>query len=170
MIEQQLNRVFVALGGNLGQVQQSFKSALSQLSCRDDTSVLARSRLYQTPPLGPVGQPDYLNAVVEIKTQLMPLQLLDLLQQIELAHGRERKQHWGARTLDLDIIDYAGRLVENDRLTLPHAELAHRMFVLRPLYDIAPEWLHPLTGKSVHDMLQALLDQGEYALSEGVNW
>jgi len=99
--------------------------------------------LYQTPPLGPAGQADYLNAVIAINTYLKPLALLRLLQDIENTHGRIRQDRWGSRTLDLDILAYNNLHLESDILTIPHNQLHLRQFVLRPLCDISPQWLHP---------------------------
>jgi 2-amino-4-hydroxy-6-hydroxymethyldihydropteridine diphosphokinase len=140
------------------------------LALRQDCAVSGQSRLYQTPPLGPPGQADYLNAVIRIHTNLDPLMLLGVLQAIESAHGRERRERWGARTLDLDILDIDGCPLCHERLVLPHPELPKRMFVLQPLYDLAPKWRHPVSGAFVTEMIQALLDEGEKALLEGECW
>jgi 2-amino-4-hydroxy-6-hydroxymethyldihydropteridine diphosphokinase len=89
--------------------------------------------------VGPQDQPDFVNGAVELRTTLPPHQLLDHLQTIEQAHGRERLRHWGPRTLDLDLLLYGDQQLADERLTIPHAELANRDFVLQPLLDLNPE-------------------------------
>jgi len=132
--------------------------------------VTKSSRLYRTPPLGPAGQPDYLNAVIAIETTITPQTLLEVLQGIENISGRVRGKRWGARTLDLDIISFNGVQIESDTLVLPHPEMHRRQFVLRPLCDLAANWQHPRLGISAADMLQELLQAGEAPLTEGKSW
>jgi 2-amino-4-hydroxy-6-hydroxymethyldihydropteridine diphosphokinase len=151
-----MSNVFIALGGNIGDVRATFDSALAMLekSC----GVVCKSKLYQTPAMieqGAEPQADYFNAVIHAVTTLPPADLLAELHRIEALHGRERKAHWGARTLDLDLLDYEGFISEDSRLTLPHPELAHRLFVLQPLHDVIPNWIHPISGKRLQDMLNA---------------
>jgi len=165
-----LTTVHIAFGGNLGEVRDTFIQARYALNQNDAINVLKSSKLYRTPPLGPPGQPDYLNAVIAIETALEPLQLLDLLQHIEVQHGRERGERWGPRTLDLDIIDFDNRIVNTDRLTLPHPHLHERMFVLCPLCDIALSWQHPLLQASAQQLMKQLLEQGETPLPPGERW
>jgi len=160
----------IAFGGNLGNVRESFLSARKELNSTAGISVTASSRLYRTPPLGPAGQPDYLNAVIRIETSLEPMQLLDLLQSIENRHGRERRERWGARTLDLDIATWGNTAVESERLTLPHPHMHERMFVLCPLCDIDPAWQHPLLQVSAKALMGRLIDSGEAPLPEGEKW
>lgn len=171
-----MSRVFVAIGGNLGDVAAAFVTAREAIARLPGTALLASSRRYRTPPIGPAGQPDYLNAVILIETALEPLQLLDALQAIEHGHGRVRREHWGARTLDLDIIaiDQAGAIdasiIDSERLSVPHPHMQERQFVLRPLCDLEPGWHHPQLGATAADMLAALIDSGETPLAEGEPW
>lgn len=165
-----MTRAIVAFGGNLGEVHQSFVQARQTLAQTDGVEIMAVSNLYRTPPLGPAGQPDYLNAAVAVETDLSPLQLLDLLQQIEAQHGRTRGERWGARTLDLDIIAYDGEQLASERLTLPHAHMHERMFVLCPLCDIDANWQHPLLKLSAEQLMHRLLAAGESPLPEGEIW
>jgi len=164
------SHAWVALGGNLGDVYSCFKSARKNISEHPYCSLIQSSLLYQTPPLGPAGQADYLNAAIAINTYLEPLDLLHLLQNIEHAHGRTRHEHWGARTLDLDILAYDNLYLQSNILNLPHSQLPTRQFVLRPLCDIAPKWLHPSLKKNASELLQSLLDSGEEALENGSLW
>ena len=165
-----LNKAYIALGGNVGEVQACFIQARKELHALQDTQVTASSLLYQTPALGPAEQADYLNAALEIETDLQPLVLLDALQNIENGHGRLRDKHWGPRTLDLDILAVDSLLLDTEHLQLPHPHLQNRQFVLRPLCDIAPNWQHPRSEKSAVLMLHELLMTGETPLEKGIKW
>ncbi|MDQ6969035.1 MAG: 2-amino-4-hydroxy-6-hydroxymethyldihydropteridine diphosphokinase [Mariprofundus sp.] len=166
---------YIAFGGNLGDVQANFISARTAIAELEHTSLIASSYIYCTPPLGPAGQADYLNAVIAIESRLSALKLLDALQHIEQQHQRMRAEHWGPRTLDLDIIAIGNQIIgkqsiATDRLNIPHIEMHKRQFVLRPLCDIAPNWQHPRLLKSASQMLQTLLQHGETALPKGTAW
>jgi len=115
--------------------------------------------LFQSPPMGPQDQPDYLNAVALLETELGPERLLDGLQAIEDQHGRLRSRHWGERTLDLDILLYGDRQINTARLTVPHIGLAEREFVLYPLEKIQPELVVPGKGK-LTDLIKACPQSG----------
>ena len=158
------------MGGNLGNPLDTFQSARRNLSKHPQCDLIASSMLYQTPPIGPEGQEDYLNAVMYMHTSLAPLALLDLLQSIENSHGRIRKEHWGARTLDLDLIGFDDDTRHDERLTLPHSQMHLRQFVLQPLCDISPTWLHPQLNLTAAQLLQQCIEQGEKPLSKGSHW
>lgn len=132
-------KAYVALGANLGDPPAQLEQALTRMSQLPGTRLLARSRLYRSAPLGPAGQSDYCNAVAALDTALAPEALLDALQGIEAEAGRARGEHWGARTLDLDLLMLDDLACATPRLTLPHPQLAHRRFVLQPLAEIAPD-------------------------------
>ncbi len=161
----------IALGGNLGDVRASFIGARAMLAAEPDILLLASSKLYQTPPMGPQDQPDYLNAAIVVKTSLSPLALLHELQAIELHFGRKRDgQRWGERTLDLDLLAYDDMQMQSAELTLPHPGMRERLFVLQPLRDIRPDWIHPMTGECVDDMVQAIIQAGDNLINEGEVW
>jgi len=162
--------IFIAFGGNLGDVTASFDSARTAIAQLPTSLISDTSLLYRTPPLGPAGQADYYNAVIAIESKLSPLTLLDALQDIESQHHRIRAEHWGPRTLDLDIIAIGNQIIENNRLRIPHKEMHQRQFVLRPLCDIAPNWQHPQLQQTTSELLQALLQAGETALPRGKKW
>ena len=164
------SHAWIALGGNLGDVRKCLKSARKSIAEHPDCHLVQSSMLYQTPPLGPHGQADYLNAVIFIHTYLEPLELLQLLHHIENTHGRVRQERWGSRTLDLDIIAYNKLHLQTDILTIPHNQLHLRQFVLKPLCDIAPHWLHPAMKENAQTLLQSLLDSGEKPLESGSPW
>ncbi len=160
----------VALGGNLGDVRARFIAAREELHALPESQVAASSPLYRSRAIGPAGQPDYLNAVLLVHTWIAPQRLLAHMQDIETRHGRVRTECWGARTLDLDIVDYGGRCHSSALLTLPHPRMHERMFVLQPLCDICPGWQHPHLGKSAAELLAALLARGEPRLPKGEPW
>ena len=131
-------QVFIGLGSNLSNPREQVERAFIELTRLPQSQLIARSRLYRSAPIGPAGQPDYINAVAQVETQLEPLALLDALQAIEQAHERVRLEHWGPRTLDLDILLIDQEVINSPRLTVPHPFLTQRSFVLYPLQDIAP--------------------------------
>lgn len=165
-----MTRALIAFGGNLGDLRQTFTRARDELNAPDAIEVVKSSKLYQTAAVGPAGQPDYLNAVVAINTSLSPASLLKLLQAIENNHGRVRKERWGARTLDLDIISFDDLHMESELLTIPHPMISERMFVLCPLCDIDPNWQHPLLKVTAQQMMNQLIAKGEPPLPEGEAW
>lgn len=131
--------VYIGLGSNLENPLQQIKTAINDLQSLTGVTIIAVSSLYQSPPMGPADQPDYINAVLSLETSLSPHQLLDTLQSVEQLHGRERKRHWGERTLDLDILLYGEQRIDDERLKIPHPGMHERAFVLFPLAEIAPE-------------------------------
>lgn len=143
-------RAYIGLGSNLGDPEQRLRRALAALACLSDTRLLKQSSLYRSLPMGPPGQPDYVNAAAEIETRLTALRLLEELQNIERAQGRVRGPvRWGPRTLDLDLLVYGDAQITGPTLTVPHPGIAERAFVLYPLHEIAGDLkipgLAPLT-------------------------
>lgn len=129
---------FVALGSNLDDPRAQVLSAFAALARIPSTTLVARSRLYRSAPLGPVDQPPFVNAVAHLATTLGARSLLDRLLEIERAHGRERGAKWGPRTLDLDLVVYGDSAIDEEGLTVPHPGLTDRAFVLYPLAEVAP--------------------------------
>ncbi|AIU74052.1 2-amino-4-hydroxy-6-hydroxymethyldihydropteridine pyrophosphokinase [Hafnia alvei FB1] len=151
-----MTRVYIALGSNLANPLHQVQSALNALAELPQTTLTATSSLYRTPPLGPQDQPDYLNAVVALDTDLSAENLLDHTQKIELEHGRVRKdERWGPRTLDLDILLFGDEIINTERLTVPHYDMKNRQFMLYPLAEIAPE-LHFPSGESLQSVIAQL--------------
>ena len=133
------SRAYVGLGANLGaDLLATLTQAAQALAALPDTRLLALSSAWRSAPVD-AGGPDFLNAVAALETGLPPLELLDALQAIEQAHGRERPYRNAPRTLDLDLLLYGDLVLDTARLTLPHPRLAERAFVLRPLLEIAPD-------------------------------
>lgn len=138
---------YIGLGSNLENPAEQIKSAHTAIAGLEGVEALAFSSLYHSPPMGPQDQPDYVNAVMAIATSLPAMDLLRSLQRIEQEHGRVRKgERWGARTLDLDLLVYGQQQIEMPELTVPHAGIAERAFVLYPLYEIAPQLHVPGKG------------------------
>lgn len=129
---------YIALGANLGDVKGNLRRAVAALNAAPGCRVTGVSPWYRSRAIGPGDQPDYLNGVVALVTTLAPHALLDLLQALEAAAGRERTVRWGARTLDLDLLLFDELSFTDERLTLPHPRLAERNFVVYPLSDLAP--------------------------------
>ncbi|HID48274.1 MAG TPA: 2-amino-4-hydroxy-6-hydroxymethyldihydropteridine diphosphokinase [Chromatiales bacterium] len=147
-----MTTVFIGLGSNLDRPEKQITTALKRLEELPQTQLMKRSSLYLSPPMGPSEQPDYINAVALLDTGLLPLALLDELQAIERAHGRQRTQRWGARTLDLDLLLYGDEAIDLPDLRVPHPGIAERAFVLEPLAEIAPTQEVPGLGR-VQDLL-----------------
>jgi 2-amino-4-hydroxy-6-hydroxymethyldihydropteridine diphosphokinase len=147
---------YIALGSNLGDRERTLHSAIAAL--RQLGSVNATSSFYETAPVGLLEQPDFLNAVVELRTALPPQELMAALLRTEQRHGRDRSASVpkGPRTLDLDLLSYGDVVMETPTLTLPHASLADRRFVLVPLAETAPQWRHPVSGKTAAILLSEL--------------
>jgi 2-amino-4-hydroxy-6-hydroxymethyldihydropteridine diphosphokinase len=150
---------YVGLGSNLEQPRQQIVRAISELNALASSRLVCVSSLYQSKPLGPQDQPDYINAVAELETGLPALTLLSHMQTIESEHKRVKNQRWGPRTLDLDILLYGDEQMEHEQLTVPHPQMAKRDFVLVPLYEIAPELIIPGVGK-LKDLLTELEPSG----------
>ncbi|MCH9699122.1 MAG: 2-amino-4-hydroxy-6-hydroxymethyldihydropteridine diphosphokinase [Gammaproteobacteria bacterium] len=129
---------YIGIGSNLDDPCRHVLTANQHLAALTGTQWIRSSSLYASSPMGPQDQPDYINAVAMVKTALTPHQLLTELQAIEHYHGRERKRHWGERTLDLDILVYGDLRIVSEQLTIPHVGIGQRAFVIFPLYDIAP--------------------------------
>ncbi len=151
-----MSRVWLALGSNQADPLQQVRNALAALAALPATRLLSCSAFYRTPPYGPQDQPDYLNAAVALETELLPEQLLDHTQRIELEQDRVRNGlRWGARTLDLDIMLFDNLTLATPRLTVPHYDLHNRAFMLLPLLEIAPDATLP-DGTPLRDLLAHL--------------
>jgi 2-amino-4-hydroxy-6-hydroxymethyldihydropteridine diphosphokinase len=140
--------VAIALGSNLGDSQAILAGAIADLEQHGAIAVQAVSSYYRTAPIGP-PQPDYLNACATLQTSLEPLALLSVLHQIEAKYGRVRRELWGARTLDLDLLLYSDRAIDTPTLQVPHPRMKERAFVLLPLAEIAPDWIEPISGYAI---------------------
>ncbi|NWL75428.1 2-amino-4-hydroxy-6-hydroxymethyldihydropteridine diphosphokinase [Pseudomonas taiwanensis] len=155
-----MERVYIGLGSNLAEPVSQLRGALEALGDLPRTRLAAVSSLYASDPLGPPDQPRYVNAVAALETELAPLELLDALQTIELAQGRVRKdERWGPRTLDLDILLFGQRRIDEPRLQVPHYHMHARAFVLYPLAEIAGDLQLP-DGRPLQTLLDACPFEG----------
>ena len=140
---------YIGLGSNLENPSEQIHSACAAIAAVAGIVEQGFSSLYHSAPMGPQDQPDYVNAVMAVATELPPMELLRALQAIENSHGRVRAKRWGARTLDLDILLYGEQVIELPDLTIPHVGMTEREFVLYPLHEIAPQLIIPNKGKLV---------------------
>lgn len=148
------HKVYLGLGSNMGDRKSHLDYAVEQLKQNSGFKKVVVSEYIETEPYGYVEQERFLNACLECYTLYSPERLLGLLQGIERARDRKREIHWGPRTLDLDILFYDKEIIETGDLCIPHPEIPLREFVLKPLSELAPYFHHPLTGKTVQQMLQ----------------
>jgi len=157
-------RAHLAIGSNLNERRTYLESGLAAISALPVTSLAVVSHIYETPPLGPVAQPDFLNAVCAIDTLLPPQELLAAMLNIENNYLRQRRIHWGPRTLDLDLLLYGDRIIASDTLVLPHPQMNDRNFVLVPLCEIESGLIHPITSIPFSTYLADLANAGEARL------
>jgi 2-amino-4-hydroxy-6-hydroxymethyldihydropteridine diphosphokinase len=155
-----MKEVFIGLGSNLDAPLEQLKKAVKHLSQIDNIKLINVSEFYVSSPMGPQDQPDYINAVAELETNLSAEKLLDVLQDIENIHGRIRTQRWGARTLDLDLLLYGSEMISTQRLTVPHVGIGQRNFVLYPLNDLVNENFNIPNLGTIKELLVASSSDG----------
>lgn len=153
-----MTTAYLALGANLGDRLATFRQARAALDEHAEIEVTGASAIFETEPVGgPAGQGAYLNAVLQVATTLAPQALLAACQEIELHFGRRREEHWGPRTLDIDLLLYGEAICGGPEIILPHPRLHLRRFVLAPLLELASDLRHPLLGQTIRE-LHAVLD------------
>ncbi len=149
--------VFIGIGSNLDDPKHQVLTAIERLKKLPDSRWQGVSRLYASRPQGPQDQPDFVNAVAWVKTQLAPLALLDALQDIEQTQGKVKKRHWGERLIDLDVLLYGDQVIDNARLRVPHPFMTERDFVLLPLMDLLPDGRMP-SGRTFKELAERVSD------------
>ncbi len=149
---------YIGLGSNIGDREYQLNRAVELLKITEKTQVTLVSSYYNTAPVGYEQQPDFLNAVVEIRTSLSSRELLRVCSGIEKELKRERIIHWGPRTIDLDILLYGCNIINDTDLVIPHPRMHERRFVLEPLNEIAPLVLHPVFNKTINDILEGFYE------------
>jgi 2-amino-4-hydroxy-6-hydroxymethyldihydropteridine diphosphokinase len=155
--EATVRRVWIGLGANLGDRLRALELAIRWLGATSGVEVQAISTWRQTPPMGP-PQPAYLNGVARVVTALSPMALLAVLRQLEGAAGRVRAERWGPRTLDLDLLFMEGVVLDIPGLQIPHPGIQDRRFVLEPLCELDPHFVHPVLDRPLSDLLEALAE------------
>jgi dihydroneopterin aldolase/2-amino-4-hydroxy-6-hydroxymethyldihydropteridine diphosphokinase len=155
-IHREWHTAYIALGSNMGDKEAYIEKAIEELEEHDCCRIAAVSEMINTEPYGVREQDDFLNGCLEMQTLLPPNELLDFLHEIEENNDRERTMHWGPRTLDLDILFYDDLILDTEKLTIPHADMHNREFVLAPMMEIAPYKRHPLLKKSIRQMYEEL--------------
>ncbi|HZK75545.1 MAG TPA: 2-amino-4-hydroxy-6-hydroxymethyldihydropteridine diphosphokinase [Candidatus Kapabacteria bacterium] len=150
MTQSAASLAFIGLGSNIEPRIEYLRSAINGLRVMGD--VLKISSVYETAPVGGVPQPDYLNAVVELRTQLGPLELAGRLKALEAALGRTARPRWHEREIDLDLLLYGDLVMSSPELTIPHPEIANRAFVLVPMTEIDSDFIHPLLQRTIRDI------------------
>ncbi len=164
-----VNRCAIALGSNLGDSLAILQGAIVLLDQHPDVRVTSCSSVYQTAPVGP-PQPDYFNACVLLESDLSPEALLRLLLSVEAQFGRVRRERWGPRSLDLDLLLVGEQQLKTASLEIPHPRMRERAFVLVPLAEIASDWRHPQSGQTIADICATLPNDGITRLTEATFW
>ena len=150
--------ILLGLGSNLGDREAWLRRALAELESRD-VKVVRESSLYETAPVGYLGQPDFLNQVCEVQWRQSPLHLLEACAGVENELGRQRQVDQGPRNIDIDILYYHDRIVRTRQIQVPHPRIAERAFVLVPLEELAPDFVDPLSGLSIREMRRVCPDR-----------
>ncbi|RUT06730.1 hypothetical protein DSM106972_029870 [Dulcicalothrix desertica PCC 7102] len=143
----------IALGSNIGDSHTILLGAIDAIAQTPGIRLISQSSLYRTKAVGP-PQPDYLNGCVLLQVEMIPELLLEVLLKIENKFGRLRGERWGPRTLDLDILLYSDRIIETPKLQIPHPRMRERAFVLVPLMEIAPDWIDPVSGLTIKELIK----------------
>jgi 2-amino-4-hydroxy-6-hydroxymethyldihydropteridine diphosphokinase len=149
--------VFISLGGNLGNTLEIFKNSYLEIE-KKIGRISAFSKIYQTAAWGKTDQADFLNQVISLETDLNPEKIMSTLLEIELFFGRRRDVIWGPRILDLDILFLGNQIVSSENLAIPHPQIAHRRFVLIPMVEIAPHFMHPVLQQTMSELLEETSD------------
>lgn len=153
-----MQTIYLGLGTNLGDQMANLQAAVAGLAQK--LVITAVSPIYQTPPWGVTDQPDFLNMCLAAQTDLSPEQLLTFVKTLETELGREPAKRWGPRLIDIDLLFAANQIIETEKLTVPHPRLAERAFVLYPLADISPNFVHPVLGKTIAALAANIEDEG----------
>ncbi|MBS1518380.1 MAG: 2-amino-4-hydroxy-6-hydroxymethyldihydropteridine diphosphokinase [Bacteroidetes bacterium] len=153
------NTVFLGLGSNKGERISYIENVISKLENHNSIKVLRKSGVYETEPWGISDQPDYLNSVLEIETTLGPMELLVELKSLEKKTGRSESKKWSEREIDIDILFYGDLVIKNENINIPHSFIEERKFVLVPLAELDPEFIHPVLKRSVKELLETTKDK-----------
>jgi 2-amino-4-hydroxy-6-hydroxymethyldihydropteridine diphosphokinase len=158
---------YIGIGSNLGEPLENCRTAIRLLGGMRGCRIKDRSRFYQTEPVGVKGQGWYVNAVVSLWTEMPPRHLLEGLLAVETRMGRVRKEKWGARLIDLDLLIHGDRIMDEQGLIVPHPRMHERRFVLLPMIDLAPALVHPVYGKTMAELLDECPGKGQEVIPLG---
>jgi 2-amino-4-hydroxy-6-hydroxymethyldihydropteridine diphosphokinase len=151
-----MTKVYAGLGSNLGNKRENIIRAIDRIDAYEEICVKEKSGFYDTSPVGGPPQPDYVNCVIELETEIEPQTLLKEFKKIEIELGRKPGVRWGPRVVDLDILLYGDRIVNDRNLKIPHERMHERVFVLEPLCEISPDIKHPVSGISISELLETI--------------
>ncbi len=160
-VKRSWHNVFIGIGSNLGNKKENIDKALKLIQ-NENLKLIGVSKTYETAPVSDIPQDDYLNCAVEIKTLLSPAALMDFLLDTEKQLHRTREIKWGPRTIDLDILFYDNIICNNKKITIPHPRLHNRLFVLDPMSDLSPHFLHPILNKTILNLKENLEKEANY--------
>lgn len=153
--------VYIGLGSNIGDKKGQLKQARAMIDNISHLEITQASSFYLTSPWGNLDQEDFINQVIEVSTSLLPEDLLNRLQEIEIKMGRQRNEKWGPRNIDLDILLYGDEIIDSPQLRVPHPHMRERLFVLIPLQEINPDLVFPDDGVKLREVLVSVLDREE---------
>lgn len=151
-----MRNVYIGLGSNLGNKEEYLVRAIDRIGLCKGICIVNKSRFYETKPIGGPSQPDYVNCVIELESEIEPQSLLQEFKRIELELGRKPCVRWGPRVIDIDILLYGNKVINNSNLKVPHERMHERIFVLEPLCEISPDFEHPILKKTIFDLLKEL--------------
>lgn len=153
-----MQTVYLGLGSNKGERISYIEKAIEEISGLPETKIFVRSGIYETEPWGNIEQEDYLNSVIGIQTQLNAEDLLKELKSIEKHIGRKENKKWSEREIDIDLLFYGNEIIDKDHMKVPHGQIENRRFVLVPMNEIAPGFMHPVFKKSISQLLEDTTD------------
>lgn len=151
-----IHTAYIAFGANLGEKEKNIENALDQIDNHPEMHITKKSSIIETEPWGYENQDNFLNGVIEVQTSLSPKELMQTLLEIEKQGGRTREIKNGPRTIDLDVIFYDNIVSDDEFITIPHPRMHEREFVLKPLSELNPDFIHPVLNKTVKNLLQDL--------------
>ncbi|MEO0185736.1 MAG: 2-amino-4-hydroxy-6-hydroxymethyldihydropteridine diphosphokinase [candidate division WOR-3 bacterium] len=154
-----MERVYLLLGTNLGKLKENLMNAIEELS-KNGIKILRKSKIYKTKPWGKTDQPDFLNMAVEVETNLTPEKLLQTIKDIEKKLKREKSKKWGPRIIDIDILFYGNRIVNEPDLKIPHPYFFERNFAIIPMAEIAPDFIPPAHDRSIKEVKAGVKSEG----------
>lgn len=160
-ISRKWHKVYLSLGSNMGDKRENLLEAIKRVGELENTEVVKSSTILETEPFGYIEQDNFLNACLEVKTLLTPQEFLSSILKIELDMGRVREIKWGPRVIDIDILFYDNEIIQEDNLAVPHPWICEREFVLEPLSEIAPNYVHPLERKTIMMLARKLKESGK---------